>query len=309
MRKQKMDLDAVARFNRIAAPTNFFFSLFFILLALVCVVPLVFVAIISFSSNASIQKIGYSFMPLEWSLDAYKYIWRERSSVGTAFLVSIGITVIGTITGLFLTSTMGYVLSRPTFKLRRFFTMLIFIPMLFGGGLVAAYLINTRMLGLQNSYLALLLPVAVSSFNCIILRTYFQTTVPDSIIESAKIDGARQLLIFFQMILPISLPALATVGLMLSIGYWNDWFSTMLYIGSDHQDMYPLQYVLISIERNMDFLTKNAQFMSPDSSRLKLPAESTRMAIVMVVVLPIAMSYPYFQKYFISGLTIGSVKG
>lgn len=308
MRKQE-ETSAIARFNRIKTPTNVAFSFIFLVLALICIIPVVFVAIISLSSNASIQKVGYSFMPIEWSLDAYTYLWRERQSIGQALMVSVGVTLAGTVLGLFLTSTMGYVISRPTFKLKKFFTILIFIPMLFGGGLVASYLINTRVLGLQNTYFALLLPIAVSSFNCIIMRTFFQTTIPDSIIESAKIDGAKQLMIFFTMILPISLPALATIGLMLSIGYWNDWFSAMLYLQSDHQHMYPLQYVLISIERNMDYLTKNAQFMSPDASASKLPAESTRMAIVMVVVLPIAFSYPFFQKYFISGLTIGSVKG
>lgn len=309
MRKKQVDLDAVARFNRISMPANVLFSCLFILLGIICIIPVVFVAIISLSSNQSIQSVGYSFLPNEWSFDSYRYLWRERASIGQAVFVSIGVTLVGTVTGLFLTSTMGYVISRPTFKLKKFFTGLIFIPMLFGGGLVASYLINTRMLGLQNSYLALILPIAVSSFNCIIMRTYFQTTIPDSIIESAKIDGAKQLMIFFQMILPISLPALATIGLMLSIGYWNDWFSAMLYLQSDHYEMFPLQYVLISIERNMEFLTKNAQNLSPDASSVKLPAESTRMAIVMVVVLPIACSYPFFQKYFISGLTIGAVKG
>ncbi len=309
MKKVKRDLDAVARFNRISTPTNTIFSIMFIVLALVCVVPVVFVAIISLSSNASIQRMGYSFIPDEWSVEAYRYLWRERATIGQAFTVSIGVTVVGTVLGLFLTSTMGYVISRPTFLLKRFFTTLIFIPMLFSGGLVASFLINTRMLGLQNSYLALILPIAVSSFNCIIMRTYFQTTVPDSIVESAKIDGARQLLIFFRIILPISLPAMATIGLLLSIGYWNDWFSALLYIQPDRTYMYPLQYVLINIERNMEFLTRSSQFMTPDAAASRIPAESTRMAIVMVVVLPIACSYPFFQKYFISGLTIGSVKG
>ena len=246
MRKVE-EVSAIARFNRIKTPTNVAFSLVFAILSLLCVIPVIFVAIISLSSNASIQKVGYSFAPMEWSLDAYAYLWREWQSIGQALMVSVGVTLAGTVLGLFLTATMGYVISRPTFRLKKFFTILIFIPMLFGGGLVAAYLINTRVLGLQNTYLALLLPIAVSSFNCIIMRTFFQTTIPDSIIESAKIDGAKQLLIFFKMVLPISLPALATIGLMLSIGYWNDWFSAMLYLGPDHQEMYPLQYVLISI--------------------------------------------------------------
>lgn len=305
----RKELSAVEKFNRISTPTNIIFSVVFIILALVCVIPLVFVGIISLSSNESIQKIGYSFLPLEWTIKAYSYLWRERSSIGSAFFVSVFVTVVGTIVGLYLNATMGYVLSRPTFKLKKFFTIFIFIPMLFSGGLVSSYLINTQMLKLTNTYFALILPIAVSSFYVIILRTFFQTTVPDSVIESAKIDGAKQIKIFFNIVMPISLPALATIGLFLSFGYWNDWFSAMLYIQSSHQEMYPLQYVLISIEKNMEFLTRNAQYIAPDSSTSMIPTESTRMAIVMLVVVPIALSYPFFQKYFISGLTIGAVKG
>ncbi len=309
MKANHKEISAMDKFNRISVPTNIIFSAIFIVLAIICVFPMVFVGIISFSSNESIQKIGYSLVPLEWSFEAYSYLWRERISVGTAFLVSVFVTVFGTVVGLFLNATMGYVLSRPTFKLKKFFTILILIPMLFKGGLVSSYLINTQMLHLSNNLLALILPIAVSSFYIIILRTFFQTTVPDSVIESAKIDGAAQLRIFFGIVLPISLPAIATIGLFLSFAYWNDWFEAMLYIRSDHQELYPLQYVLISIQKNMEFLTRNAQYMSPDASTSMIPTESTRMAIVMLVVLPIACSYPFFQKYFVSGLTIGAVKG
>lgn len=299
----------VERFNRVSQPVNVLFVVIFIILALMCVIPVIFVGIISFSSNASIQEIGYRFRPNEWSYGAYEYLWIERSSIGDAFFVSIFVTIVGTLVGLLLNSTMGYVLSRRSFKLRKLFTYLIFIPMLFSGGLVGSFLINTRVLHLGNTYFALILPIAVSSFYIIIMRTFFQTTIPDSIIESAKIDGASQLLIYFKIVIAISLPAFATIGLFLSFAFWNDWFSTLLYIQSDHQHMYPLQYVLISIERNMEYLTRNAQYMSPDAQASRIPAETTRMAIVMLVVLPIAMSYPYFQKYFISGLTIGAVKG
>lgn len=309
MQRSRGELSAVERFNRISVPTNIIFSALFIALALICVIPLVFVGIISLSSSESIEKVGYSFFPPKWSIDAYSYLWRERISIGSAVFVSVFVTVVGTIAGLFLNAAMGYVLSRPTFKLKKFFTIFIFIPMLFNGGLVSSYLINTQVLKLTNTYLALILPIAVSSFYVIILRTFFQTTIPDSIIESAKIDGSSQMRIFFSIVLPISLPVLATIGLFLSFGYWNDWFSAMLYIQSNHQEMYPLQYVLISIEKNMEFLSRSAQYMSPDRSTSSLPTESTRMAIVMLVVIPIALSYPFFQKYFISGLTIGAVKG
>lgn len=303
---------SLAKFNRISVPTNIVFSIIFILLGLICIIPLVFVAIISLSSTYSIQKIGYSFWPLQWSTNAYTYLWLNRSSIGTSFLVSIFITVAGTAIGLYLNTTLAYALSRPTYKFKKFFTYYIFVPMLFGGGLVSSYLINTRTLHLQNTLWALILPISVSSFYIIILRTFFQTTIPDSIIESAKIDGASQMRIFFGIVLPISLPALATIGLFLSFGYWNDWFSALLYIQSDHQNLYPLQYVLISIEQNMEFLSKNQIVMggaSAGANGNNLPTEAARMAIVMVIVLPIACSYPFFQRYFISGLTIGAVKG
>lgn len=297
-----------ARLNRISHPMNILFSIVFFVIAAICVVPVIFVTIISLSSNESIQIFGYRFFPAEWTFSAYQYLWVLKDLVGRAFLVSIGVTVVGTFIGLYLNATMGYVLSRRSYRYRTFMTWLIFIPMLFHGGLVAIYLVNTRFLMLGNTYWALILPIAVSSFYVIILRTFFQQTIPDSVIESAKMDGASQHLIFFRIVLPISLPALATIGLFLSFAYWNDWFSALLYIQSTHQHMYPLQYVLVSIDRSLQFLTRNAQFMGgEDTSRL--PAESARMAIVIVAVIPIALSYPFFQRYFVAGLTVGAVKG
>lgn len=297
-----------ARLNRISHPMNILFSIIFFLIAAICVIPVIFVTIISLSSNESIQVFGYRFFPAGWTVSAYEYLWVLKDLVGRAFLVSTGVTVVGTVIGLYLNATMGYVLSRRSYRYRTFMTWLIFIPMLFHGGLVAIYLVNTRFLMLGNTYWALILPIAVSSFYVIILRTFFQQTIPDSVIESAKIDGASQHLIFFRIVLPISLPALATIGLFLSFAYWNDWFSALLYIQSTHQHMYPLQYVLVSIDRSLQFLTRNAQFMGgEDTSRL--PAESARMAIVIVAVIPIALSYPFFQRYFVAGLTVGAVKG
>ena len=203
------------RFNSIHRGTNIAYSFLFILLALLCVIPVIFVVIISFSSEASIGKVGYSFIPAEWSAEAYQYVWHLRNTRGIptvvmAFLTSVGITVVGTLLGLILISTMGYVLSRPNFRLRKIYTYLIFIPMIFHGGLLSTYVVNTQVLGLKNTYWALILPLCCSSFYVIIMRTFFQTTVPDEIIESGKIDGASQLRIFVQLVLPISLPALAT---------------------------------------------------------------------------------------------------
>lgn len=300
--------DGLGKFNRIKLATNILGSMLFILTALISVAPVIFVLIISISSEGSIARKGFSFWPDSLGLSAYKYLWNMRGLIGRATLNSFGITIVGTMVGLVFTTTMGYALSRNTYRLKKFFTVYIFIPMLFSGGLVSTYVINTQVLMLQNNYWGLILPLACSSFYIIILRTFFTTTVPDSIIESGKLDGASQLRIFVQLVLPISLPAIATIGLFFTFAYWNDWYQALLYLRSTHSHLYPLQYVLVSIERSIDFLTKNAAYMSADSMS-DLPSETMRMAIVVVVVLPIAFSYPFFQKYFISGLTIGAVKG
>ena len=305
--------DGMQRFNAIRSSTNVVYSLVFILLAFLCVVPVVFVIIISFSSEASIGQVGYSFHPVEWSINAYQYVWNLKNSAGVplvvlAFFTSIGITLVGTTIGLTLISTMGYVLSRRSFRLRGLYTIIIFIPMIFSGGLLSTYVVNTQLLSLRNTYWALILPLACSSFYVIIMRTLFQTTVPDEIIESGKVDGASQLRIFLQLVLPISLPALATIALFLTFAYWNDWYQASLYIETNRRELYPLQYVLVNIEQNIAYLTNNESNMTADSGNV-LPSETMRMAIVVIAVVPIMFSYPFFQKYFITGLTIGAVKG
>ncbi|HSK69781.1 MAG TPA: carbohydrate ABC transporter permease [Candidatus Limnocylindria bacterium] len=300
--------EGMGRFNRVHPFANLLYSLLFILLALACVLPVVFVIIISFTDEASIAAHGYSFFPVRWAATAYEYLAKMRDTIGRAFLNSLGVTFAGTLLGLTLTTTMGYALSRRTYRLRKFFTWYIFIPMLFHGGLLSTYVVNTQLLGLKNTYLALILPLACSSFYVIILRTFFSATVPDEIIESGKMDGASQLRIFAQLVLPIALPAIATIGLFLTFAYWNDWYQAMLYIATNRRDLYPLQYVLVNIEKDITYLTNNASVMSADSSQI-MPSETMRMAIVVLIVLPIMFSYPFFQKYFISGLTIGAVKG
>ena len=300
--------DGLSRFNQLKPLTNAGFSLLFILLALITFLPVLFVFMISISSEASIAQHGYSFWPAEFSLDSYEYLWQSKDYIGRAFLNSIGITLAGTLLGLVLTSTMGYSLSRPNFRLKGLYTILIVIPMFFGGGLVARYMVNTQIYGLKNTYLSMILPGACSTFHVVIMRTFFQTTVPDSIIESGKIDGASQLRIFTQLVLPISLPVIATIGLFLTFSYWNAWYGAMLYVDSNHRDLYPLQYVLISIEKNISFMARNEEYFSEETIA-SLPTETMRMAIVMVVVIPIACSYPFFQRYFVGGLTIGAVKG
>ena len=307
-KKMKAPIEGLKKFNSVKPTTNVFISVLFIALALLCFMPALLVLIVSFSSEASVLQKGYSYIPSGWSLASYAYLLRQWRYIGGAFLNSILVTVIGTSIGLVMCSTMGYALSRPNYRLRGFFSIFILIPMLFSGGLVASYMINTNILGLKNSFWALILPICCSSFYIVIMRTFFQTTVPEAIIESAKIDGARQIRIFLQIVLPISLPSIATIGLFFTFAYWNDWMMAKYYLNSNAQDLYPLQYVLISLESNIDFLSRNAQFMTPGEAQ-NVPSETVRMAMVMISVIPIACSYPFFQKYFIGGLTIGAVKG
>jgi len=308
-RKGKKQLEGAEKFNRVSPVTNVLFSAICIILALVCVIPAVFTCIISFSTEASIAHKGYSFFPEEWSINAYKYLWRTRESIGSGLLISVSLAIFGTLCGLFFCTTLAYPLSRRSFKLRGFFTMMVFIPMLFSGGMVSSYLIITQVLHLKNTYFALLLPLCCSTWNIIILRTFFQSNIPDEIIESGKVDGASQLRIFVQLVLPISLPGLATIGLFLTFAYWNEWLQSKLYTDSSHTHLFTLQYWLIMIEENIRFLVQNQNMITDATAGQNLPSETIRMAICMVVVLPIACSYPFFQRYFISGLTIGAVKG
>lgn len=295
--------------NRTSSTTNLLFSFIFLLLSFICVIPVVFLVIISLSSQSSIDNKGYSFFPESFSLDAYIYLLDSANTIIKAFGISFIVTLIGTIIGLFMTLTMGYSLSRPNYKLKKIYTWLVFIPMIFSGGLVATYNVYTTMLHIKNSLWVLILPMTVSSFNVIIAKTFFKTSIPDSIVESAKIDGAAQLKIFFRIILPISLPLIATIGLFLSFGYWNDWWLSLMYI--DNSNIFSLQAILMSVERNIEFLTKNASTVGVTSAEYaaRMPRESMRMAMAVVIIFPIACAYPFFQKYFVTGLTVGAIKG
>ena len=294
--------------NKISQPTNIGFNILFILIALICVIPVVFVFMISISAEESIQMNGYRFIPEVFSLDAYKFLFDEGEMIIRALGVSIFVTVVGTVLGVMLTTLMGYVLSRNTYKLNNFFTMIVFIPMIFNGGMVAQYVVNTQLLHLRDTVWALILPLCVSSFNVVIAKTFFKTNIPESIIESAQIDGASQLQIFGKIALPLAKPLLATIALFLTFGYWNDWFQSSLYITD--QKLLSLQALLNSIQRNIEMMANNPSAgISMVEYMNSMPREGARMAMTINIIIPLACCYPFFQKYFISGLTVGAVKG
>ena len=302
--------DNMNRLNRIHPVTNFLFNAMFLILALACFLPIIFIFMISITDNNVIKKEGYQiFVTMQtFSAKAYKYLWSQKNTILNALWVSVYVTALGTVIGVALTCLLGYVLSRKEHKLNGFLTIMIFIPMVFGGGMAASYVINTQVLKLTDTMWALILPLAVSSWNVTISRTFFRSTIPDSIIESAKMDGATQMTIFAKIVLPISKPVLATIGLFLAFGYWNDWFQAKLYISTD--ELRSLQSMLNQMQENLNYLTKNPSAGLTASGLAKsMPQESVRMAIAFVVAVPIACIYPFFQKYFISGLTVGAVKG
>ena len=302
--------DNMTKLNRIRPGTNVLFNILFIILALSCVIPVIFIFIISITDEQVVRTQGYQFYVTAKtvSTSAYKYLWTQRKTILHALWISVEVTAIGTVLGVALTSLLGYVLSRREHKLNGFLTIMVFIPMVFGGGLAASYVVNTQILKIGDTIWALILPLAVSSFNVVIARTFFRTTIPDSVIESARIDGASQWTIFFKIVLPVSKPVLATIALFLAFGYWNDWYQSMLYIKSDN--LKSLQALLQAMQKDIEFLTKNPTAGLSQSDMIRqMPQESVRMAIAFVVAVPIACVYPFFQRYFISGLTIGAVKG
>ena len=293
--------------NQIKKSTNIVFNIIFLVLAVMCVIPLLFVFSISITEEEALRTNGYQLIPSVFSGSAYKFLWNERGMILRAAFMSILVTIVGTLIAIALDTSMGYVVSRRNFRLKKLYTWLIFIPMVFNGGMLASYVVVNNILGLSNTIWALILPLACSSFSVTICRTFFRTTVPDSIIESAKIDGAGQFRIWSQIVLPISKPVMATIGMFAAFGYWNDWFQASLYIQDTKKQT--LQSLLNNMQKNIEYIANNPYGgLSLQQYKLSMPTESVRMAIAIVIIVPIACTYPFFQKYFISGLTIGSVK-
>lgn len=301
--KKKVNQVQVDKFGRVP---NILFSALMLFVGFLGVFPFLFIIILSLTDEQSIIENGYRLIPSAWSFDGYAYLFTLGSDILRAFFVTVLVTVVGTLINVTMTSTYAYALSRKYFVYRKFFLIIILIPMLIGAGLVPTYIIVTSLLGLKNSIWALILPMALSPFNVIIMRTFFQKSVPDAIIESARIDGASEFQVFRKIVLPLAVPGIATISLFAAIGYWNDWFNALLYITD--KNLMPLQYVLMNIQNNIDFLSENASLGASVASGINIPRESTRMAMVVLSVIPIALSYPFFQKYFVSGLTIGGVK-
>ena len=286
------------------------FHLVLALFALMCIIPFIFVIIISFTSEDSIRQIGYSFAPLSWSTQAYSYTFQLGDQLWRSYFNSFLITIVGTAMAVAMTVLYAYPLYRKDYSFRNFFNFLSFFTMIFGGGLVPTFVICKSVLGLSDNYAALIVPALFSPFSVIIMRTFFQTTVPGELIEAATIDGSGEYSTLIRIVLPIVTPGIATVTLLYAIGYWNEWFLSLLYINKN-MSIIPLQYLLMRMQRNADFLAKNSAMIGADASKaaMALPSQTLKMALVVFIVLPIACAYPFFQRFVVAGLTVGSVKG
>ena len=280
-----------------------------ILFTVFCFAPVLLVFISAFTDEMFINQHGFSFFPAVWSMNGMNSVLRYGSQLLRSYGVTIFITIAGTFLGLLVMSMYAYSISRPGFRLSKFLSVFLLIPMLFNGGQLAGYIVFTSWYGLKDSLLLLILPLCVTTMNVIILRTYIVGSIPLELMEAATIDGAGDYRTFFQITLPLMKPSLAAVGFMMATAYWNDWQNALLYIVSNNKK--PLQLLLINIQKSIEFLLNNNNV--PASARAamggNIPQYSSTMATVIVVIGPIMVIYPFFQKYFVKGLTVGSVKG
>lgn len=280
--------------------------LFFIALSAVFIIPMLSVIFIAFTSESSISTQGYPFFFREINLNAFQYILDNPKTIIDAYKVTIFTSFGGTFLYLLLSTMAAYAISRPGFVLKKPLTFFFFFTMLFNGGLVPTYILMSQTLHLKNTYLALIVPLLVNVWYLIMLKT-FMSEIPNEILESAKIDGAGHFTIYTRFILPLSKPALATIGLLTLLDYWNSWQPAMLYI--DEKEMYPLQYMLQVMLRNIMEILKEMQNNVSIGSIYDMPSESARMAMCVLAVGPMLFIFPFFQKYFTRGLTVGAVKG
>lgn len=301
---------STTRLNVISSGWNLVFVILLAFVALFILVPMLLIFIVSFSSELSIANRGYSFWPEAWTLDGYKYLFKTGDQLANSYLITSFYTVTGTLMSMTVMTMFSYVIAQRNFPLCRALTWMLFFTMLFSGGLVPSYILNVRYLRINDTVWIFLLPSLVNAFYTIILRTFIQTTIPETLFEAARIDGAGHFRVFTSIVLPLFKTGIATVGLFNVVTRWNDWFIGMLYIRNPK--LIPLQTMLTKIQDSIEFIKQNASIAgTPDGIALlrTLPDENLRMACTIVVILPILLAYPFFQRFFVRGLTVGSIKG
>lgn len=295
--------------NQISNLSNVILNVIFIIWSLLCVIPFLLAIGVSFTSQNAIDSVGYRIIPAEFSTVSYDFIFLKSNSIIRALGITLFVTVLGTILSLIVTALFAYPLSRRYFRFRNLFSFIVFFTLIFQGGAVANYMVYTQILHLKNNIFVYILPSLANAWNIILLRTFITASVPDDLVDSAKIDGANEWQIFLDIVAPLSKPGIATISLFVCIGIWNDWYTPSLYISDSKK--YNLQYMLNSMISGINYLKSNISNVGGDTIRMlsDLPSEGVCMAMCIITIFPIVVAYPYFQRYFVKGLTIGAVKG
>lgn len=282
--------------------------IFMIILVLCCVLPFLLMVMASFTDEQTLIRNGYSFFPEKFSLETYQYIMRSASTIFRGYFMTILVTVIGTLCNITMTVLFAYPLSRKDLPYRNVLSFILFFTMLFNGGLVPTYMMYANTFHIKNTIWALLVPnLMMNAFYVIMMRSFFTASIPDSLIEAAKLDGANEMKILTKVILPLSKPMLVTLVLMVGLTYWNDWMNGMYYVTDNNLNT--IQMILNNMIQNVEFLSRSASVLGADAAAIKLPTVGIRMGIAVIAVLPIMVIYPFLQKYFVKGIVVGGVKG
>ncbi len=294
--------------TKISRKADFALNIIMLLCTIACVLPLLIVFSASITEEKTVTMYGYSLIPRNLSLESYKYIFKNIGVVLRAYGVTMLVTVVGSTMSLVIIALYAYPISRKDFKYRGLFTFIVFLTMLFNGGLVPWYMVYVNVLHINDTLMALILPYLMTPLYVLIMRTFFMTSIPDGIIEAAKIDGAGELQTFVRIVLPLAKPALATIGLFNVLTYWNDWYAPLLFI--NNEKLFNLQYLMYRVDKAIMYLSNNAGSINNATQIMaNLPSQTARMAMAVIAIGPIILAYPFFQKYFVEGLTIGSIKG
>jgi putative aldouronate transport system permease protein len=291
----------------ISKTSNLILNILLILICCVCLLPLILVFSVSISDNMSLTKFGYHLIPKKIDFSAYSFIFKDPIKMLRAYGMTIIVTIVGSVLSLIIISAYAFPISRKDFRFKTFFSFVVFFTMLFNGGLVPFYMTYVNIFNLKDTIWALIIPYLMVPLYVLIMRTFFVTSIPDSLIEAAKIDGAGEFRIYCQIALPLAKPSLATIALFNVLAYWNDWWLPLLFITDEKK--YTLQYLMYQMQQDMQFLVTVPPTGNMSEILAKLPTESARMAMAIIAIGPIVLAYPFFQRYFVEGLTIGAVKG
>jgi len=277
------------------------------LVVVACLLPVIMVFMVSITDEQTLIRQGYTLFPEKFSLAAYEYIWQSGAAIFRAYGVSVVVTITGTLVSTAVMVLYAYPISRPTFRFRKCFTWIVLITMLFSGGMVPWYVMYMRVLQIGDTIPVLIIPYLMNAWFVLILRTFFRTSVPEELLEAARIDGAGEVRSFFSIALPLGMAGIATIALFMLMVYWNDWWLPTVFTTNTRLDT--IQNLLRRILTNLQFIARNADFLGGRINVADLPSETMRMAIAIVAIGPVVMAFPFFQRFFVKGLLIGAVKG